>query len=68
MRQCKETLPNLLSSGRPCILFVILTAFTVMEKFLSDGKYPEAMKAPDNKIRRKWDGREKAVEGLSETR
>lgn len=48
-------------------MFVILTAFTVMEKFLSDGKYPEAMKAPDNKISRKWDGREKAVEG-SETR
>lgn len=45
------------------ILFATLTAFIVMEKFLSNGKYPEAMMVPENKISRKWNGREKVIEG-----
>ena len=50
------------------ILFVILIAFRVMEKFLSNGKYPEAMMVPENKKRRKCDGREKAVEAQRQGR
>lgn len=45
------------------ILFVVLTAFIVMEKFPSNGKCPEAMMVLENKISRKCHEREKAVEG-----